>query len=266
MKKGEIRELLKPIKDGFLTGKSNAYKRPEYKLRDLGTMLEDLSRIEMLDWYKYAFSREPLNGKFTDEQRRTWMEQSIECGQEYCRLICKKYSSNDPVSLAKSMGLKVSYPALPEGGDRILFAEYRMPNQISIFMDAVRKANRLLENPEVSEVMTGKLNISKLLLAHELFHCVEDQYKKEIFTQNEKIRLWSIGPFHNDSLIIALSEIAAMAFAKEMTRIPYAPYLMDVLLVYGYSPMEASGLYEEMMGYAGLEPCSSENKEEEVKR
>lgn len=257
MKKGEIRELLKPIKDGFLSGKSNPYRRREYALRPLDTMLEDLSKIDMIDWYKYAFSREPLNGKFTEEQRKDWMEQAIECGQEYCRLICKKYSSNDPVSLAKAMGLNVSYPSLPENADRVLFAEYRMPNKITIYMDAVRKANRQLENPEVAAVMTGKLNVSKLLLAHELFHYVEDQYKSDIFTQTEKIRLWSIGPFHNDSQIIALSEIAAMAFAKEMTNISYAPYLMDVLLVYGYSPMEASGLYEEMMNYAGLESCTS---------
>lgn len=76
--------------------------------------------------------------------------------------------------------------------------------------------------------------------------------KKEIFTQTETIRLWSVGPFHNDSTIIALSEIAAMAFAKEMTQISYAPYLMDVLLVYGYSPKEASGLYEEILSYATL--------------
>jgi hypothetical protein len=31
---------------------------------------------------------------------------------------------------------------------------------------------------------------------------------------------------------------------------------MDVFLVYGYSPEEASGLYEEMMMYAGKEPCA----------
>lgn len=48
-----------------------------------------------------------------------------------------------------------------------------------------------------------------------------------------------------------------MAFAREITGIPYAPYVMDVFLVYGYSPEEASGLYEEMMEFAGRKACPS---------
>lgn len=42
-----------------------------------------------------------------------------------------------------------------------------------------------------------------------------------------------------------------MSFAYHLTGISYMPYLLDVLLVYGYSSSEASGLYEEMMRYAG---------------
>ena len=59
------------------------------------------------------------------------------------------------------------------------------------------------------------------MLAHELFHFVEEKYKDEIFTKQEKIRLWSLGPLHNDSTVIVLSEIAAMAFAQAITGIPY---------------------------------------------
>ena len=245
-----IKELLQPLKEGLLEGKIREYKRPEFEVRPLHTMLKELAKIELVDWYKYAFSREPLNGKFTDEQRREWAKKAIQCGEEYYEIICEKYASDDPVVLAKKMNMRVTYPVVPEKADRVLFAEYRMPDKICIYTDAVNKANRFLQEPEVSSVMTRKLDVKRLLLAHELFHYVEESYKSEIYTKNEKIRLWSIGPIHNDSMIIALSEIAAMAFAKKMAKIPYAPYLMDVLLVYGYSSMEASGLYEEMISYA----------------
>jgi hypothetical protein len=114
-------------------------------------------------------------------------------------------------------------------------------------MDAVNKANKLLLDPQVLEVLTEELDICRLLLSHELFHFVEEKYKQEIFTQTEKVRLWSLGFLHNDSIVIALSEIAAMGFAKELMGLSYSPYLMDVFLVYGYSPQEASGLYEEML-------------------
>ena len=45
-----------------------------------------------------------------------------------------------------------------------------------------------------------------------------------------------------------------MSFAQELNHLPYFPYVMDVFLVYDYSAEEASGLYEEMMTLAGLEP------------
>jgi len=41
-----------------------------------------------------------------------------------------------------------------------------------------------------------------------------------------------------------------MSFAFSYSGIKFSPYLLDVLLVYGYSTNEASGLYEEMIGYS----------------
>lgn len=257
MTREELHKALEPIAQG-LFGKQGTrrYERPHFPLRPLETMLKDLTEIEAAEWFGYVFSREPLNGKFNDVQRRQWMEHSLECGREYACKIRKLYGTGDPKELAGAMGMEVSYPEFPEKTDRVLFAEYRMPNTIRIYMDAVKKAKRFLAKPEIRRVLTDQLNIADLLLAHELFHHVEETYQKEIYTQTEKIRLWSLGPLHNDSKIIALSEIAAMAFARELTGLPYAPYVMDVFLVYGYSPEEASGLYEEMMMYAGKEPCA----------
>lgn len=259
MKKEEFQKALKPITDG-LFGKhvTKRYERPHFPLRPLERMLLDLAAIPAVEWDRYVFSREPLNGKFNDAQRRGWMEQALACGQEYAGKVMKEYGSSDPEHLAKAMGMKVSYPTYPEKTDRVLFAEYRVPDTICIYMDAVKKAKKFLEQPGIRDVLTERLDIAGLLLAHELFHYVEEVYKDEIYTKTEKIRLWSLGPVHNDSAVIALSEIAAMAFAREITGIPYAPYLMDVFLVYGYSPEEASGLYEEMMEFAGLAPCGPE--------
>lgn len=259
MTKEEFQKGLKPITEG-LFGKQGTrhYERPHFPLRPLDRMLRDLADIPSVEWFKYVFSREPLNGKFTDEQRRAWMEHALDCGREYAHKVMDEYKSSDPEVIAKALGMNVSYPSYPEKTDRVMFAEFRVPDKICIYMDAVRKAKKFLERPEIREILTDKLNVSGLLLSHELFHHVEEKYKHEIYTKTEKIRLWSVGPLHNDSTIIALSEIAAMAFAQEITGIPYAPYVMDVFLVYGYSPEEASGLYEEMMEYAGLAPCDPE--------
>lgn len=248
----KMKQVSKSVKE-FLFGEQEAEAalKPQRRRYPLEEMLSSLTQVNDIDWYGYAFSRDPIHRKFTDEQERDWMKKAISCGREYAERVSREYGSRDPRKIAEGMKMKVSYPELPTKTDRILFAEYRVPNRICIYMDAVKKAERYLKRDEIRELLTYELDVSRLLLAHELFHNVEDKHRREIFTQKEKARLWSIGPIHNDSPILALSEIAAMSFAKELTGIPYSPYVMDVFLMYGYSPEEASGLYEEMMEYAG---------------
>ncbi len=67
MNKEEFQKALKPITDG-LFGKQGTkrYERPHFPLRPLDRMLGDLAAIEPVEWFRYVFSREPLNGKFTD--------------------------------------------------------------------------------------------------------------------------------------------------------------------------------------------------------
>lgn len=177
------------------------------------------------------------------------MEQAIACGMAYAKQLVGQYQTRDPKKMAELMGLTVEYPELPDKTDRVLFAEFREPNKIRIFKDAVRRSDTVRNIPEVTAWLTEQLDVERVLLAHEIFHYVEEIYKKEIFTKKEKIRLWSIGPLHNDSTIPSLGEIAAMAFAKELMGMDYAPYVLDVVLVYGYAPEEANALYEEILNH-----------------
>ncbi len=266
MNREKLHEAVKPIARG-LFGKQGTprYERPHFLIRPLEQMLRDLTAIPDEEWFGYVFSREPLNGKFKDDQRRRWIRESIACGREYAVRVSREYNASDPKVLAGILGMEVDYPTYPERADRVLFAEYRAPNKIHIYMDAVNRAEKLREEPAVQELLTSQLDIARLLLSHELFHFVEEKYRKEIYTKTEKVRLWSLGPLHNDSGIIALSEIAAMAFAQTLTGLPYSPYVMDMFLVYGYSPEEASGLYEEMMEYAGRTPWTGEDTQEQGK-
>ena len=250
-----IKQKLKPIADG-LFGKQRItrYEKPHYEIRNLSYMLDRLTKIPSVEWRHYAFSREPLNGKFSPEQRLDWMQKSIECGKIYADRMISEYESDNADIIAKRLGLEVFYPQYPEKTDRVLFADFIKPNRINIFMDAVNRAEKLLRKESVKKILGDNMKPAKIILSHEIFHHIEEKYSKEIFTRTEKIRLWSIGPLHNDSGIYALGEIAAMSFAQELNHLTYSPYLMDVFLVYDYSAEEASGLYEEMMTLAGLEP------------
>ena len=250
-----IREKLKPIADG-LFGKQRItrYEKPHYKIRELDYMLANLVKIPALEWRNYAFSREPLNGKFNDEQRLNWAARSIECGELYAQKLIDEFGTSDAKFLAGKLGLEVSYPQYPEKTDRVLFADFAVPNKVNIFMDAVYRAERLLQKRAVKRILGEDLSVVNLILSHEIFHFLEEKYKREIYTKTERVRLWSLGFLHNDSGIYALGEIAAMSFSQALNGLAYSPYVMDVFLVYDYSSEDASGLYEEMMQLAGLEP------------
>ncbi|MCL2321425.1 MAG: hypothetical protein FWC47_04875 [Oscillospiraceae bacterium] len=255
MDKETLKRYIKPITDG-LFGKYSPYRMKEehFVVRPISVIVEDLCKIDDEAWVKYAFSREPLNGKFDDAKRIELAEKATSCGVSICDEYTTKYGVRDPMKLAKKMNLLVDYPYIPQNTERVLFAEFKKPNKIFVYMDGVNKAERLLNKPGVKEVVTNRLKIPELLLAHELFHFIEEDQKKEIWTHKFKFDLWGLKFLHNYSSISVLSEIAAMGFAKELTGIPFSPYVMDAFMVYGYAPEAASALYEEMMKFAGLTP------------
>ena len=263
MTKERLKELLDPIAKGLFgpQGTRRGPEPPHYTIRPVGMIVEDLCRIPDEDWAIYAFSREPLNGKFTDEQRRDLTRQALACGREYAEKLAAQYGMRDPEKLAKVLGVKVDFPDMPQSTERVLFAEFREPDKVHIYMDGVRKGRTLLSEPGVSHALTGQLDIAKLLIGHELFHWVEERNKKEIWTRTYKIELWAPRPLHNRSGVAVLGEIAAMGFTKALNCLPYSPYVMDAYLVYGYSPEVASGLYEEMMEKAGRTPRLPEPQE-----
>ena len=97
MTKERFQELLKPIADGLFGKQRTRYgEMPHYTVRPVGMIVEDLCRIPEDEWAKYAFSREPLNGKFNDEQRLDLTRQAIACGREHAEKLAKQYGMRDP--------------------------------------------------------------------------------------------------------------------------------------------------------------------------
>lgn len=258
MTRDRFKELAKPILKG-LFGKQMPYHlrvgsdEEKPPVRPVGTIAADLCRVPEEAWAKYAFSREPLNGKFTDEQRVALAAQAAECGQEWAERLSAEHGTRDPSKLADRMGLTVDYPLMPQNASRVLFAEFIEPDKIFVYMDGVNKGKVLLKEPGVREALGTRFDIADLLLGHELFHRVE-LVQKELWTNTYRLDLWRLGPVRSRSRVMVLGEIAAMAFTRALNGIPWSPYVMDAYLVYGYSPEAASALYEEMMDFAGLPP------------
>ncbi|MBS4981517.1 MAG: hypothetical protein KHZ72_09285 [Lachnospiraceae bacterium] len=238
--------------------KGTPYAVPQYPQVEPEQMAEELSEISETVWGMYAFGREPLEGKFTREQKYRYIAEANACGREWADRVAKEYGTNDPGLLAERMGMKVLKKKTPTGGGIVLFAQFVQPDEITIFTDCIAKAQHIYRACGCPLLESEKL--TSVLLAHELFHAVEERHEKEIYTRTEKVELWR-RPFSNRSSIVCLSEIAAMAFAAQMTGIEVSPYMLDVLLVYAYDQNAAWGLYEEVCSLRAEEQKLQEKRE-----
>jgi hypothetical protein len=178
---------------------------------------------------------------------------AFDCGHEMAEECVSKFGSRDPKVIAETVGIKVNYPFQPQSSGRILFAEFTLPNEIRIYQDAIDRAKWRFEEPGVTEAL-GEIKVENLLIAHELFHYFEEEQKNEIWTRTYRYEMKLMGFIKNFAKVASLSEIAAMGFCKRLNKLPYAPYVMDAFLVYGYSAEHASRLYERMMTKAGRVP------------
>lgn len=216
----------------------------------ISEMMEKLINLDAMEWGDYAFYHEPLERKFTEEQKKEYIRKANICGEQEAEELLKQYPNAGIQTLAEDMGFTVKMPKTPIGGGHVIFAQYVEPKEITVFTDCVEKAEKLIKEEQLSSLLEG-FDLTEVLLAHELFHGIEYRKRKEIFTQTEKIQLWR-KPFSNKSRIICLSEIAAMAFAEKMTGIHGSPYILDVLLMYVYNKEAAEALYEEILEAAGI--------------
>lgn len=212
-------------------------------------LIGNLRTIDKNIWGLYTFKRDPLCNRVTDEEKAEMIEKANECGRQEAAALKEKYGVKSCREYAGCLGLTVSEIEESNSQDYILFAKFNAPNKISISGNNVKAAEEMVKKENLSQLTDG-VRIEDVLMAHEMFHFIEGE-KKDIYTRTKKIRLWKLGPLKNDSMLVSLGEIAAMAFAKELLQLSYYPNLFDVLLVYPHDEKRAKMLYDEVNAMKG---------------
>lgn len=211
----------------------------------LQEMIDRLKNVSDEAWGNYVLKRDILYRRIKKEEMNALIFESIDCGKSYGEKIKSNQKSVNIHELALNMGLKITEGETKPGAKRLTFAVFTTPNHITIMNTPLRKvANdiKFLNEEDQKIFSTGQLR--NLLLAHEMFHFIEEKYKKEIYTKNKKILLWSLFGIKNTSTLRSLSEIAGMYFAKEMTGFPYSPMMLDVILFWPFDKLAATNLYQ----------------------
>lgn len=214
-----------------------------------GEMIQKLLLVDDESWGRYAFSRDILNHRIGAKEKSEMILKAIACGKEYANRMILESGNTDIQTIAQNYKLKIELQNASITGKRILFARYTPPDQIEIMGEPVHKAVSLIseECPDFIELFK-KDDIIETILGHEIFHYLEEQNNREIYTRNEKILLWNFMGFKNYSTIHVLSEIGAMAFTRELKGLSYSPFLLDFLLYYSYDSFSAEKIYRDILG------------------
>ena len=218
----------------------------------LGEMLLSLHSVDDVSWGRYAFSSDLLRNRIPLQQQDEMTRKAIDCGEEWALRMIRQTGAADPDSMLKSLDLTLMVnDADMMDSPRQLFAQFVpdkgieiMSQPIEIYSSMYHKEAGSIHGP----LFPPPEQVRELLLAHELFHYVEECHKKEIYSRTETILLWKFFRIKWNSTIRSLSEIAAMSFAKALTRSGYSPFVLDVMLLYGYNKALARSVFKRIMG------------------
>ena len=201
------------------------------------------------EWGKYAFSRDPLNTKISHELRQEMIKKANVCGKEQALRIKKIYPGLSAKEIAQKMNLNIIYKDTNGSDEYIMFASYNSPDKVTLFMGNVTLVEKFIEENQLEDKL-GNVDIESMLILHEIFHHIEEN-EKDIYTRTESIVLWKIGSFKYKSKLLALGEIAAMAFAKELLALSYNPYVFDTLMLYPHDEDKTDKLFNEIKEFKG---------------
>lgn len=209
-------------------------------------MAGELMALTPQMWCHYLFSRDLLAARIADAEKQRMAALAMECGQMAARKLMGIYATRDPFQMASSLGLEVKMNTTPMKGERVVFAYFTPPDMIEIMQEPLDMYAVLMEDPDTASLLPDVDTVRRMLLAHELFHFYEESHPG-IYTQRERVKLWSFLGYQHLSPLRALSEIAAMECSRSLCGIRYCPNVLDVLLFCGYSTEYAQRIFSDIM-------------------
>lgn len=176
-------------------------------------------------WAEEIFKRDILYRKISEKQRKKMIQESLKCGAFHAENWMNQPA--DPLqSLLSTYEVDIRREVIPCQDGLLIFAQFHPPGLIVLNEEVLNKCYLLEQYPDLN---MDKECVEKIILAHELFHLLEEQNIEEIYTRNQKIVLWKLGRFKYQSTINALSEIGAMAFSKAVNQLEYSPCVLEYL-------------------------------------
>ena len=208
-------------------------------------MVRVLTCVKDEAWDSYGMQREPLLRRINKEKRLELAALAHSTGKELARKLKNEYEGRIPSEIAKKLGIIIIRIELSDEGCYNIFACYQKPDRVDVYVKTIETAESVLAEFDGMEMLEN-VSIEELLIAHELFHYYENA--SEAFPTKQKlVVLWELGKFKYKVCPVSLGEMAAMAFAKELLRLSYSPYVFDIILAYPQNRELAEELYDSII-------------------
>lgn len=230
------------------------------RIQTLPDMMRALRQVDDLAWGRYILSTDMLRDKIEPGMGDTMIAGAISCGREWSDRVVEQYGTNKPSAIAERLGVAVGSNTAPMSGRRALFAQYvpggsdssAQADRIDLMADPLNRYAELYDRLVVEDagnagVLPSPARVRTLLLAHELFHVIEDRNESTIYTRTTTISLWKVFGKENRSTVRALGEVGAGAFAQTLVGSSFCPFALDIVLMWSYDPATSRALYDAVV-------------------
>ena len=181
-------------------------------------------------WHEYLWSHDRLCRRIEPELREQSAQAAAWIGISASRRIISGHSAVSIKNLIEAAGCRIE-KVLDDPLKQIrpyLFAEFEEPDRIIVYEERVSKVQQFLDK-ECLEVFNDSL-AEQIILAHEFFHFLD--YEGKLTDGISRIRITAFGKLKLQVRVSALSEIAAMAFARDLLALNVHPCILDLLLLH----------------------------------
>lgn len=208
------------------------------------TEIKELMQLSDEVFGRYLFSQDPLKGKVSQEEKEEIIQDALQCGIDASRELKEKYGTCSVDEYIAKLNISLTYKESHNGLEYIYFGTYQKPDQMTIYKDNIQKGQDLVTEEKMEAF--GNVDFQDVVKAHELFHYFEEE-KKELYVNTHKITLWRLGKYEHKSKLISQSEIASMAFARELLGLDFSPNVLDVVLLYPHNADQAHRVYKNIV-------------------
>lgn len=191
-------------------------------------VIKEILEVSDEKWWESIFRRDPMYHRLDNSQKANFIDYGVKCGLDYAVEIQERYQGKRLSEIIEILGIDVLQKTTYGIDGLLVFAQFSAPKTITLFMKNLELFDDYIKKEQVND-LPGSLNLVELLIAHELFHYFEENDPK-LKISDVRFQSFKLGPIKLTSKLIAVSEIAAMNFAKEITNSVVNPCVLDILL------------------------------------